>query len=62
MSIISMNKRSAPNTQYKNSCGSLVCEGLVPALAFLAVDTNALRKPNRFILSTVNAHYKKDNG
>lgn len=31
----------------------MVCGGLVPAPAFSSVDKNALRKPNRFILSNV---------
>ena len=38
----------------------MVCECLVLPPAFSSVDTNELRKPNRFILSNVIAHCKKN--
>ncbi len=41
-----------------NSWVSVACECLVLASAFLSVDKNAARKPNRFILSNVTANAK----
>jgi len=44
------NINTAYNTQYKNSWGSVVCEHFGFKSTFSSVDTDALRKPNHFIL------------
>jgi hypothetical protein len=40
----------------------VVCRALVLASTFSSVDTDALRKPNRFIFSTVMGKLNKNTG